>query len=259
MVFTLPHLDGSLFSAVRASRRLWGMVAGMGVALLMAGCGGGGGGTPVAVVAPSLEMRSNVGGEATGVFTVTFDFSDKVTLANGQLPYSTTNGVPVAGSFAQLSTTRYAVQIQPAANRQGVFELKVPAGAFKDATGAQSSTVAYEFAQPINTIIAAGPEASWTDSAPADLWLTGPVTVTISFNEVLDAPLEMAKLQVSTGAISNFRKTSVTGAKDVYAFLYTPPAATQGGVTIELPTGAVASSGFSNSIVSWWSRAIRTP
>ena len=230
-------------------------------ALMVAGCGGGGSGGSVAVVvARTLDIRSNVAGEATGVFTVTFDFSDKVLLTNSQLPFSTTNGAPVAGSFAQLSMSRYTVQIQPAANRQGVFELKVPAGAFKDATGAQGNTVAYEFAQPINTIVAAGPEASWTDSAPVgDIWITGPVTVTLSFNDVLDAPLDPAKLEVSAGTISNFRKTSAVGAKDIYAFSYTPPAATQGVVTIELPKNVVSSGGFPNSIVSWWSRAIKTP
>ncbi len=239
--------------------RLWALI-GACVVLALAGCGGGDSGGSVApVVVPTLEMRSNVGGEATGPFTVSFEFSDKVLLTNGQLPFSTTNGSVVAGSFVTVSPSRYTVQIQPAANRQGLFELKVPAGAFKDASGAQSNAVAYEFSQPINTIVAAGPEASWTDSAANDWWLTGPVTVTLSFNEVLDAPLDPARLAVSAGSVSNFRKTSAAGDKDVYAFLYTPPAATQGSVTIELPKGVVSAGGFPNSLVSWWNRAIRTP
>lgn len=229
--------------------------------LALSACGGGGDepGNGVSVVVPTLEMRSNVGGEASGPFTVTFDFSGEVSLTNGQLPFSTTNGGVVAGSFATVSASRYTVRIQPAANRQGLFELKVPPGAYRDASGAQSNTVTYVFSQPINTVAAAGPEASWSDSAATDWLLTGPVTVTLRFNEVLDAPLDPSRLAVSTGAISSFRKTSAAGDPDVYTFLYTPPGGAQGAVTIELPTGVVTAGGAPNSLVSWWTRAIRTP
>ena len=228
-------------------------------ALLLAGCGGGGdaGGAVAPATAPTLDIRSNASGEAKTTFTVTFFFSDAVTLPATGLGYTLTEASTMPGTFTKVDSRTYTVQIKPTDGRQGLIDLRVPVGAYQDASGMASNKVAYDFSQPYNTL---PPFAKLGFSGPVDSlgFLTGSAVFTMSFDAVLDAPLTVAKLQVSTGALSNFTRTSAAGQKDVYTFTYAPPAATRGVLTIELPRGSVSSGGIVNA-TDWWTFGLATP
>jgi hypothetical protein len=200
--------------------------------------------------APSLVIRSDVIGEARAPFTVTFFFSDDVELPGGNLLFNLTGGSVVAGSFRRLDARTASVQIQPSASARGLIDLRVPAGAFRDATGTAASTVAYAFAQPYDTL---PPFATLSFGGPMNSlgFITGPGTFTLRFSSALDAPLTATRLAVSTGSISAFTKTSAGNLPDVYTFSYTPPAATFGSIVFELPPGSVTSGGIANDGDYW--------
>lgn len=228
-------------------------------ASLLAACGGGGGGDTgqVAPVAPSLDIRSDVAGEARAAFTVTFYFGAPVHLPTGVVPFALTGASVVKDSFHQVNDRTYAVRLEPRDNARGLADLRVPAGAFLDATGLVSNTVAYEFAQPYNTL---RPLPTLSFTGPVDLlgFITGPAVFTLSFPAALDVALDPAALLVSTGTVSGFTRASAAGQPDVYRFEYAPPAATVGVVAIELPRGAVTVGGIGNDLGTW-SYGIRTP
>ena len=67
----------------------------------LAACGGGGG-SSTPITAPTLDIRSNTVGDARGPFTVTFYFSDAISLPTG----THSNGLPfgiqlMAAPFAE--------------------------------------------------------------------------------------------------------------------------------------------------------------
>ncbi|MEY3253614.1 MAG: hypothetical protein RL227_2587 [Pseudomonadota bacterium] len=218
------------------------------VLALLTACGGGGDGTPAR--APALDIRSDVNGEARAPFTVTFFFSDDVELPGGTLAFSLSGGSIVAGSFRRIDERTASVRIRPNASARGLVEMRVPAGAFRDATGSASNTVAYAFVQAYDTL---PPFASLSFGGPVDAlgFITGMGTFTLSFSVPLDAPLAVAGLEAAPGTISGLSKTSAAGAPDVYTFSYMPPAATFGGVTVELLQGAVSRGGIPNDRERW--------
>lgn len=226
--------------------------------LLLAACGGGGGAGEVPLpVAPSLDIRSDVVGDARAPFTVTFYFAAAVVLPGGTLAFSLSGASIVANSFKRIDDRTYSVQLRPNPATQGLINLGVPAGAYRDATDRVSNTVAYAFAQPFDT---EPPLANLVFGGPVDGlgFITGPGTFTLTFNGVLDAPLAAAKLLVSTGTIAGFTKTSGATQPDVYTFSYTPPPATRGFVVFLLPAGSVSRLGLANEDLSW-SSGLATP
>ena len=229
---------------------------------LLAACGGGGGGvdTPTtATQAPTLIIRSDVTGEVRGNVNVQFFFSAPALFTGGQpeLGFSLSGASKVPGSFKQLSSDTWQVTLTPSANQQGMIDLRVPPGAFTDSTGAASNTAAYEYAQPFNTI---APFAKLEFAGPLNSFglIAGVGTFTLRFDAVLDAPLAVDKIAYTAGSIGQFQKTSGTGQKDTYTFVFSPPPATFGSVTFELPKGAVTSGGVPNNR-DWWNFGLATP
>lgn len=217
-------------------------------ALLLAGCGGGGDGAGPS--APTLEIRSDLVGEARGIFTVSFYFSAPVMLPTGTLPFSLTGGSVVAGSFTMVDDRTCTVRIRPNASAQGLIDLRVPVAAFRDLSGTVSNAVAYAFAQPYDTL---PPLATLSFGGPTSVlgFITGAGTLTLGFSSVLDAALPALALQVSAGSLTAPVKTSAAGQPDVYTFTYTPPAATAGTVVFTLPAGSVARGGIPNDTDYW--------
>jgi hypothetical protein len=174
-----------------------------------------------------------------------------------ELNFTVAGATRVAGSFKQLSADTWQVTLTPAANQQGMIDLRVPPGAFSDATGVASNAMAYEYAQPFNTV---APFAKLEFGGPVDAigMITGAGTFTLRFDAVLDAPLTAAKIAYTAGTIGQFQKTSGTGQKDTYTFVFSPPPATFGGVTFELPRGSVTSGGIPNGR-DWWNFGLATP
>jgi hypothetical protein len=215
----------------------------------LAACGGGGG-SSAPITAPTLDIRSNTVGDARGPFTVTFYFSDAISLPTGTLAFSLNGGRVVAGSFRKVDDRTYSVQVSPNANAQGLIDLRVPAGAYRDITGEVANTVAYAFAQPYDTL---PPLATLSFGGPVTAlgFISGAGSFTLTFSGVLDAPLTLAKLRVSVGTLSNLQRTSAAGAPDVYTFSYEPPAATAGAVVLELPAGSVTRGGIPNDTDYW--------
>ena len=232
------------------------------LAMLLAACGGGGGSNVNAVSVPTLTMTSDVSGPASGPFKVTFTFSDEISITGngGVLPFATLRGNMITGSFTQLTPKTYSAEIAPQDGQTQPFQLTVPPGAFKNAAGTVSNTDAYTFSQALYTV---GPEAIWTDSS-SDLFITGPVTVTLTFDSVLTTPLQANQLVVtgagSSSSLSDFNKSPGAG-NDVYTFTYTPPSGVRfGSVTITVPKDTVtAATGGIANYATFWNRGVNTP
>jgi hypothetical protein len=228
------------------------------VGVLVAACGGGGGDGPATPpTAPRLEIRTDAPQTVRGLITLEFVFSDDVSIPTGELKFSLSGANVVPGSAKLVNSRRYTVDLQPWANRQGLIDLGVPPGAFKDRTGAVANTIAYEFIRPYDTL---APYAVMKFLGPIDPLgrITGAGAFRMQFNSVLDAPLAAQSLVASSGSISGFQKTSAAGELDTYTFNYTPPPATRGGLTFELPKGSVSSKGIGN-VFDWWPFALATP
>ncbi len=185
---------------------------------LMAGCGGGNTEKESDAVIPTLQISSDVPGEATGTFTVRFTFSAAVTdfLVNRIL---ITNGFLGSAALTKLSDTVYTLAVTPTANRQEVLTVQVLAGAFKDSTGTLTSTLAYTFGQRIDTVVVSNePTLTITHNASGAL-ATGPVTFSFDFD-----------LDVGTSFTRN------SGQKCTAAV--TLPAGTSGLLIVEVKAGA---------------------
>lgn len=232
------------------ARRRWLAAAG---ALALAGCGGGGSsndGPLPASVAPSLDIRGDVLGDARGVFTVTFFFSDAVLLPSGTLAFSLSGGSTEAGSFTRLNDRTFSVRIRPNASAQGLIDLRVPPGAYRDVDGRVSNTVTYVFTQPYDTL---PPAVTLRFGGPVNAlgFITGPGLVTLSFSGALDTALTSNPLTISPGSASAFTRTSAAGQPDVYTFQYTPPPNTTGVVGFDLPANSVRRNGIGNRDEFW--------
>lgn len=226
---------------------------------LLSACGGGSSGTVDTSdnSVPTLAITSDVAGVASGPFRVTFTFSDGVTIPSpgGVLPFATKRGSLIKGTFTKISATSYFAEILPHDGQTEDFELTVPPGAFKNASGTSFSTGSYSFKQPLYTL---GPETIWSDNSP-DQYITGPVQVTMTFDSVLTTALTSNQLTITGGgSISNFVKSPTPG-NDVYTLSFTPPSGVQyGSVAIDLPKNVVSAAGVGN-YASFWSRGVNTP
>jgi hypothetical protein len=216
------------------------------------------------IVVPSLSITSDAPAVAKASFNLTFNFTGPVTIysADGVLPWATnnTNAVVDKATFKKVSDTMYTVKVTPANWRKGDWTLLIPAGAYKDATGARYSTLSASVTQAIDTQM---PVATFSSSPSSGQTIyTGPTMVTISFSTLLDADLSVGGLVLSSfnldtqeplaspGVISNFVKTSSTNEKNVYTFLFTP-AAGRTSVIVNLPAGTVRAGGMPNESTNW--------
>jgi hypothetical protein len=224
------------------------LLAAVGCTTLLAACGGGSDEVVVVpAVAPTLTISSSAGALAGAAFTVRFEFSAPVAgFPSGSLPFALQGGRQVAGSFKARSATVFTVGIEPNAQSNGNVLLSVPAGAFADATGKASNTVAYTLTQAYDTRVPeTEPRAYMATATPGDA--TGPFTVNISFNLDVGDSFTLVDLQVTGATASALTKLSATA----YSVLLTPPAGSTGLklATVELLQGSVTAvaSGVANS------------
>lgn len=225
-----------------------------GAIVAVSGCGGGGAPSPQA---PSLEIRSDLAGEARGPFWVNFYFSAPVFLPGGALAFSLSGGSVVAGSFRQTDARSAVVQIRPNAGSRGLVSLQVPTGAFADATGVAYNRQAVSFAQPYDTL---PPLATLSFAGPVNAlgFITGAGDFDLVFSRALDEPLTASPLQWSVGLVSDFRRLSAPGQPDAYRLAYLPPPATTGSLVVDLPPGSVRAEGIAND-ADYWSFGLATP
>jgi hypothetical protein len=259
MTPSMTRLPSLLLTALAPWLRIWTLWLGVAAMAALSACGGGSGGAVSTGdnAAPTLTISSDVTGAASGPFKVTFTFSDGVTIPSpgGVLPFATKRGTLIEGSFTKLSATSYFAEILPHDGQTADFELTVPPGAYKNASGTIFSTVNYTFKQPLYTV---GPETIWSDNS-SDLFITGPVQLTLTFDSVLTTALTSNQLTITGGgSISNFFKSPTPG-NDVYTLTFTPQLGVRyGSVTVELPKNVVSAGGVGN-YRSYWSRGVNTP
>ncbi len=226
--------------------------------LLVAGCGGPEA-VPEAPTPPIVFIRSEATGEVKAPFTVQFFFSAPVSFnsESGTLPFSLSGARIVEGTFAQVNADTWQVTLAPDANRRGLVDLRVPAGAFVDQKTRLQNRVAFEFAQPFNTL---APFARLEFTGPTDALrrITGAGRLDLRFDAVLDQRLPMAAFTCSAGELGALQRTSADGQKDSYALTFAPPAMTAGGVTCELAVGSVSAGGITN-LRDWWTFGLATP
>ncbi len=252
-LFAFPSLTSLDHGLRRAA--LW---LGLGAMALLSACGGGSGGggadAPLPEL-PTLTITSDAGEVASEPFKVRFAFSAPVVFGAGAFAYcDPSKGTATCSTGAQKPTAveglanAYTIDVTPNNQQTGLAIIKVQAGAFKDATGRVSNSVAYEFPQYINTI---GPKATFTPNSAGGVIL-GPMNITLTFDSILDTALTKDQLLVSDGTIDPFQRTSAPGVNDVYQFVYTTPAAIGGSVTIVLPAGSVSAGGIKNGDLRQW-------
>lgn len=219
-----------------ARRRVAGAGA-LGLLALVAGCGGGNTEKDSDAVIPTLAISSDTPDAATGSFTVRFTFSAAVSSF-------TTAGITVSNGFTSasvvpLSDTVYTVQVTPTTSFQGVAELRVLVGAFKDATGAVANTVAYAFGQQVNTVVATGEPTLAITHNVGTANATGPVTFTLQFSADVSGSFSVTDIQLSAGAVSSF--TTNTGGA-LYNAVVTLPTGTTGDLVLRVPAGSFQSA-----------------
>lgn len=259
MTPSLTRIETPLLTARAHCLRVWALGLGIAAMAALSACGGGSVWTDDTIdnSVPTLVITSDVTGVASAPFKVTFTFSNGVTIPSpgGVIPFATKRGNLIEGSFTKVSATVYVAGIIPHDGQTADFELTVPPGAYTNAAGTTSSTVSYTFKQPLYTV---GPETIWSDNAP-DLYITGPVQLTLTFDSLLTTALASNQLTITGGgSVSNFVKSPAPG-NDVYTLTFTPPPGVRyGSVTIELPRNVVSAGGVGN-YRSYWSRGVNTP
>jgi len=216
-----------------ATRRRIAGGGALGLLALVAGCGGGNTEKESDAVIPTLVISSDTPDAATGSFTVRFTFSAAIS-------GFTTAGITVSNGFTsasvvKLSDTVYTVQVTPTTSFQGVAELRVLVGAFKDATGTVANTVAYAFGQQINTVVATGEPTLTITHNVSTATATGPVTFTLQFSEDVSGSFSVSDIQLSAGAVSSF--TTNTGGA-LYSAVVTLPTGTTGDLVLRVPAGS---------------------
>jgi len=205
--------------------------------LLLAGCGGGNTERDEPTVAPSLQIGSNVPGDATGVFTVRFTFSAAVSnFATNRILIS--NGFLNGATVTRLSDTVYTLLVTPTANKQDLLTVLVQAGAFRDASGSDASKLDYSFAQRIDTVVASNePVLSISHNATGVL-ATGPVGFSFDFNLDVVSSFSADDIVLSAGTVTSFTRASGTRCTAVV----TLPAGTSGLLRLDVNAGAFVSA-----------------
>jgi len=258
MVSFATHSETPSLTSLDHGLRRAALWLGIGAMALLSACGGGSGGSgadaPLPEL-PTLTITSDAGEVASEPFKLRFTFSAPVVFSGGAFAFCVrTNNTDYCKVQTQTPTAveglanTYTIDVAPYAQREGLAPIRVPAGAFKDATGRVTNPIAYEFPQFINTI---GPRGTFTPNSAGGL-IFGPATITLAFDAILDTALTQDKLLVSDGTISAFQKTSAAGVNDVYQFVFTPPTGIGGSVTIILPAGSVSAGGIKNGDLRQW-------
>ncbi len=219
-----------------------------GLLLLLGGCGGGN--TEAEEdppVAPGLAISSDTPGVAASAFIVNFKFtaaasgfaSDKVVVSGGS----------VVGGFSTASSSEYSLVVQPSANRVGLVEISVAAGAFRDSSGTAASTRAYSFAQACNTVLPANePLLSITDNVAGAAQATSQVVFTLTFSRAIRDSFSLGQVAVAGGRVDTFTRVSAT----LYNIAVTPPARTSGSLLLLVPVGAYIAdaTGVANTVAT---------
>ncbi len=228
-----------------------------GVLLLLGGCGGGN--TEAEEdppVAPGLAISSDTPGVAASAFIVNFKFtaaasgfaSDKVVV----------NGGSVVGGFSTASSSEYSLVVQPSANRVGLVEISVAAGAFRDSSGTAASTRAYSFAQACNTVLPANePLLSITDNVAGAAQATSQVVFTLTFSRAIRDSFSLGQVAVAGGRVDTFTRVSAT----LYNIAVTPPARTSGSLLLLVPVGAYIAdaTGVANTVATMAGEPFQKP
>jgi hypothetical protein len=205
--------------------------------LLLAGCGGGNTEKDEPAVAPTLQISSDVPGDATGPFTVRFTFSAAVAnFATNRILI--TNGFLNGATVTRLSDTVYTLLVTPAANRQDLLTVLVQAGAFQDATGTMSSALAYSFGQRIDTVVVSNEPLLTITHNATGVFATGPVTFDFSFSLDVGDSFTADDILLSMGTLTSFTRNSGVRCTAVI----TPPAGTTGVLLLEVKAGAFVSA-----------------
>lgn len=205
--------------------------------LLLAGCGGGNTEKDGPAVAPTLQISSDVPGDATGPFTVRFTFGAAVAnFATSRILI--TNGFLNGATVTKLSDTVYTLVVTPTSNRQDLLTVLVQAGAFQDATGTTSSAVAYSFGQRIDTVVASNEPLLTITHNVTDLFAAGPVSFDFSFNLDVGVSFTADDILLSVGTLTSFIRASGTRCTAVV----TLPAGTTGVLLLEVKAGAFVSA-----------------
>lgn len=205
--------------------------------LLLAGCGGGNTEREEDPVVPSLVITSDAPGDATGPFSVRFTFSAAVS-SFASTRVVITNGALNGAALVKLSDTVYTLRVTPTANRQDVLTVQVPAGAFRDATGAVANAVAYSFGQTIDTVVVGNEPVLTITHDAAGSFATGPVTFGFDFSLDVGTSFAVDDIRLDTGTLGNFTRVSGTRCTVVV----TLPAATTGLLKLKVPAGAFTST-----------------
>lgn len=217
-------------------RRLGTAAAALAALSTLPGCGGGNTEKDADVTVPTLAITSDAPGDATGPFTVRFTFSAAVSdfVTNRIL---ITNGFLNGTTLSKLSDTVYTLVVTPSSNRQDILTVQVLAGAFKDATGAVTSTIAYSFGQRIDTVVVSNEPVLTITHSVTSAQATGPVTFTFKFDRDIDTSFNADGVKPSVGTVTSFTRVSVTESTAVV----TLPAGTSGLLLLEVKAGAFRS------------------
>lgn len=209
--------------------------------LPLAGCGGGNTERDTPDEAPTLQISSHVPGVATGPFDLRFTFSAAVAnFAVNRILVS--NGFLGSAVLTKLSDTVYTLRVTPQADRQDVLTVQVLAGAFQDASGSVSSTVAYSFGQRIDTVVAAGEPILTISHGVTTAQATGPVSFSFEFTADVGSSFTADDILLSTGTLTSFTRVSGTRSTAVV----TLPAGTTGLLVLEVRAGAFGSAGVAS-------------
>jgi hypothetical protein len=164
--------------------------------------------------------------------TYTASFSEDVTTFSIQ-DITVTNGT--AGNFTQVSASNYTFEITPTAD--GVVEVSVAQGVAQDLAHNLNSasnvvTLTYDSVQPIVTL----------SSSASPSTNTSPIPVSIVFSEPVQN-LSIEDISVVNGVAGNLSGSGATYSVDI-----TP--ASEGSVSISLPSGAALDAAGNNSAAS---------
>jgi len=192
----------------------------------------------VDAVAPSVTVTDNVPGMANGAVTFTFAWSEPPTTF-GPGAITVTGGGK--GAFAQLSSTTFTMQVVPPANSIGEIVLTLAAGAASDGAG-NPSIGPVTARQTFKTDLT--PPALSIGETTGGLAL-GPVTLTFTWSEAVTG--FTADDVVVTGAA----KAALTPVDArTYTMVLTPPAASRGTLTVNVPAGAVRDAADNASVAA---------
>jgi len=193
----------------------------------------------VDAVAPGVTVTDNVpGATANGAVTFSFAWSEPP-VSFGPEAVTVTGGSK--GVFSQLSSTSFTMQVVPPANAIGEIVLTLAAGAARDGAGNPS----------IGPVTAR--QAFKTDLTPPALSIgessgglaLGPVTLTFSWSEAVTG------FTADDVVVNGATKGALTPLDArTFTMVLTPPNASRGTLTVNVPAGAVRDAADNASVAA---------